>query len=51
MTNSKWGRRLMILASGGVLLQSSGCDTSLAPLLLSLAEQLVLSSLFGGVVI
>jgi len=51
MMNSKWGRRLLILATGGMLLQSSGCDTTIAPLLLSLAEQLILSSLFGGVAV
>lgn len=51
MTKSKWGRRLLMLASGGVLFQSTGCDTTLAPLVLSLAEQLVLSSLFGGIAV
>ncbi len=50
MKNSKWGRKLLILASGGLLFQSTGCETTLAPLVLSLAEQLVLSSLFGGIV-
>ena len=51
MKNSKWGRKLLILASGGLLFQSTGCDTTIAPLVLSLAEQLVLSSLFGGIAI
>lgn len=51
MTKSKWGRRLLMLASGGMLFQATGCDTTLAPLVLSLAEQLVLSSLFGGIAV
>ncbi len=36
-------------AVGGCLLQVTGCAAGLAPVLLSLAESVLLSFLFGGV--
>ena len=45
-------RRVMrvtaVVATGGVLLQTAGCATTLAPLALSLLENIALSRLFGG---
>ena len=43
------GRILAIILAGGVILQTGGCATTLAPLALSLAESIFLSTLTGGV--
>ena len=41
-------RRLVVVLTGGVLLQAVGCATGFLPVLLSLAESTVLGILFGG---
>lgn len=48
MSKSRAGRFLAIMVAGGVILQAGGCATTLAPLALSLAESIILSTLTGG---
>ncbi len=48
MTMRKLVRVAAVVATGGVLFQTAGCATSLAPLALSLLENILLSQLFGG---
>lgn len=48
MSKSRAVRILALVATGGVVLQAGGCATTLAPLLLSLLESILLSTLTGG---
>ena len=48
MKTSKLKRTVLLVLSGGVLIQIGGCGTILAPVALGLAENLILSFLFGG---
>lgn len=41
-------RIVAVVTSGGVLLQTAGCATTMAPLILSLLESVLLSQLTGG---
>jgi hypothetical protein len=41
-------RTLALICTGGALLQLGGCGAALAPTFLGLAENLLLSFLFGG---
>ena len=41
-------RMTAVVATGGVMLQTVGCGTTLAPLALSLLENVLLSQLLGG---
>jgi hypothetical protein len=41
-------RTLAAAATGGMLLQTAGCATTLGPLALSILENLLLSQLVGG---
>jgi len=50
MSRSRAGRILAAILVGGVLLQTGGCATTLAPLFLSVAESLLLSTLTGGAI-
>ena len=45
---TRWGRRLVLLCSGGMLVQFAGCATGIVPVLLSAAESAILSSLLGS---
>jgi hypothetical protein len=47
MSKPTWKKRAMVLLAGGVLLQTGGCATTFAPILLSLAESAILTYLFG----
>lgn len=53
MKKWRWGRMLAIVATGGVLLQTTGgCSDLLAPLVetaITLAIQFLLGGLFGGI--
>jgi len=42
-----WQKQLMIIAAGGMLLQVGSCATQVAPLVLSLGESILLTSLLG----
>lgn len=48
MKRSKWLRVGMLVCSGAVLTQFTGCSTILAPTILGFAENVLLSTLFGG---
>ncbi len=48
MKKSSFKRTLLLVLTGGVLVQIGGCATITAPLLLSLAENVLLSFIFGG---
>ena len=48
MKTSKLKRTLVLVLTGGMLIQFGGCGTVLAPVALGLAENLLLSFLFGG---
>ena len=41
-------RTLALICCGGALIQIGGCGAALAPTVLGLAENLLLSFLFGG---
>jgi hypothetical protein len=49
MTMRKCVRILAVVTAGGMVVQAGGCATTLGPIALSLFENLVLSSLFGGI--
>ena len=49
MTMRKLLRVTAVVAAGGVLVQTAGCTMTLAPLVLSILENVLLSQLFGGV--
>jgi len=38
-----------VCATGGMLLQATGCATGLLPVLLSVVESAIISQLFGGI--
>jgi hypothetical protein len=44
-----WGRWLALAASGAVVFQLAGCASALGPVLVSLAESLVLRAIFGPI--
>ena len=48
MTMRRLVRITAAVASGGLLLQTAGCATTIAPLALSLVENILLSQMFGG---
>jgi hypothetical protein len=48
MNTSKLKRTLALVFTGGVLIQFVGCGTVLAPAMLGLAENVLLSLLLGG---
>ncbi|MCK4660412.1 MAG: hypothetical protein KAV82_12890 [Phycisphaerae bacterium] len=48
MTLRKLLRVTAVVMTGGVIIQTAGCATTLAPLALSLFENIVLSQLFAG---
>lgn len=48
MTMRRFLRITASVATGGLLLQTAGCATTIAPLALSLMENIVLSQLTGG---
>ena len=48
MKMRKLVRIIAVIATGGVLVQTAGCATTLAPLALSILEIIVLTQLFGG---
>jgi len=48
MKASRVKRIVLLVCTGGVLVQIGGCGAILAPTLLGLGEQLLLSLLFGG---
>jgi len=47
MSKSRLLRVMAVVAAGGMLLQSGGCITSIAPLALSVAESFLLTALVG----
>jgi hypothetical protein len=48
MRKMRIGRAIALVCSGAVLLQAGGCVSALAPLALSLGEDLLLTLLLGG---
>ncbi|MHC4063809.1 MAG: hypothetical protein ACYSUQ_05390 [Planctomycetota bacterium] len=48
MKASRLRRTVVLVCTGGVLVQVGGCGAILGPTLLSIGEQLLLSLLFGG---
>ena len=50
MTTKRAMRILALVATGGVVLQAAGCASTFAPLLLSVAESVILGTLTGGAV-
>jgi hypothetical protein len=44
-----WGRWLALVATGAVVFQAAGCASALGPILVSLAESLVLRAIFGPI--
>ncbi len=49
MKASRFKRTVLLVCTGGVLVQIGGCGAILGPTLLSLGEQMLLSLLFGGI--
>ncbi len=47
MQRTRWKKSMLVLLSGGVLLQAGGCAATFAPVLLSLGESALLTFLFG----
>jgi hypothetical protein len=48
MSKSRAVRLLAMLTAGGVVFQAGGCAVTFAPVVLSLAESVLLSVLTGG---
>ncbi|MFQ5490960.1 MAG: hypothetical protein ACE5GE_09590 [Phycisphaerae bacterium] len=48
MRHSTLKRALFLVLTGGIMIQFTGCGTLLAPIALGLAENFLLSFIFGG---